>query len=187
MKGEIFMKMFSIHESIVFLMRGLPGTGKSTWLKEKGVEDYVISPDSFRLILSPPVRQKNGEWGINQAVSKTAWEMTYASLKSRIENCINNVATGATFVDATFCHERTIREMVEFINKYGEGKIRIVVVDFFNTTPITIVKARNEGRKGTIRYVPPFVIERMYESAVSMNTNDFGIEFYSPEEIQFSM
>ena len=58
-----------------------------------------------------------------------------------------------------------MREMVKFINKYGEGKIRIVVVDFFNTTPLVVVKARNEGRKGTIRYVPKFVIDRMYDSA----------------------
>lgn len=181
------MKTFSVHEPIIFLLRGLPGTGKSTWLKEKGVEDYVISPDTFRLILSPPVRQKNGEWGINQAVSKTAWEMTYASMKSRIENNINNIAVGATFVDATFCHERAMREMVEFINKYGEGKIRVIVVDFFNTTPITIVKARNEGRRGTIRYVPEFVIDRMYDGAVSMDMSSFDVEVYSPEEIQFSM
>ena len=181
------MKTFSVHEGVVFLLRGLPGTGKSTWLKEKGVEDYVISPDAFRLILSPPVRQKNGEWGINQAVSKTAWEMTYASLKNRIENCINNVAVGVTFVDATFCHERAMREMVEFINKHGEGKIRIVVVDFFDITPIVIVKARNEGREGTIRYVPEFVIERMYESACEMDMDSFGVEIYQPEEIQFFM
>lgn len=181
------MKTFSVHEGVVFLLRGLPGTGKSTWLKERGVEDYVISPDTFRLILSPPVLDKNGEWGINQAVSKTAWEMTYASLKNRIENCVSNIATGVTFVDATFCHERAMREMVEFINKHGEGKIRIIVIDFFDTTPLVIVKTRNEGRRGTIRYVPEFVIDRMYDGAVSMDMSSFDVEVYSPEEIQFSM
>ena len=179
------MKTFSLSQPIIFLMRGLPGVGKSTWLKGHHVEDYVISPDAFRLMLSPPVRQENGEMGINQHVSSVAWDMTYSALRSRIEGCLNGSAVGATFVDATFCNKRGMREMIEFIEKYGKELVRIVVVDFLDV-PLVYVKSRNEGRKGTIRYVPEDVIDRMFDSGLSMNLDSFGVDVFKPEEITFT-
>ena len=179
------MKTFSLSQPIVFLMRGLPGVGKSTWLREHHVEDYVISPDMFRLMLSPPVRQENGEMGINQRVSSVAWDMTYSALRSRIEVCLNGSAVGATFVDATFCNKWGMSEMVGFIKRHGKELVHIVVVDFFDV-PLVYVKSRNEGRKGTIRYVPEDVIDRMFDSGLSMNLDSFGIEVCKPEEIVFS-
>ena len=45
----------SLRSSTVVLMRGLPCSGKSTWLRNNNCEDYVISPDTFQLMLSPPI------------------------------------------------------------------------------------------------------------------------------------
>ena len=39
---------------ILVLMRGLPGSGKSTWIRENGLEPYTLSADKLRLMYSAP-------------------------------------------------------------------------------------------------------------------------------------
>lgn len=38
----------------LIIMRGCPGSGKSTAIKEAGLENYVLSPDALRLMLRAP-------------------------------------------------------------------------------------------------------------------------------------
>ena len=181
----IFMKKISLSAPVVVLMRGLHGAGKSTWLREHGVEDYVISPDEFRLILSPPVRDKAGNLGINQDVSKRAWEMAYTALSSRLAwNC------GATFFDATFMNKKTLKELLSKVTKAKRSLIsqlikpvEVIVIDF-SERPITTVKAQNRRREGTIRFVPESVIDRMWETGQKMNLADYPVKVYSPDEVE---
>lgn len=35
---------------ILLLMRGVPGSGKSTFIKEQGLEPYTLSADGLRLL-----------------------------------------------------------------------------------------------------------------------------------------
>lgn len=39
----------------LLLMRGLPASGKSTWIRANALEPYALSPDSLRLMASSPV------------------------------------------------------------------------------------------------------------------------------------
>ena len=165
------MKTFSKKDNIVFCLRGVPGSGKSTWLKGQGLLDYTISPDTFRLMLSNPVlNQETQQLEINQAVSRKAWEMTYDCLKSRCK------FGGVTFVDATFMHPKALFSLQVIVPQ----DYKIVVIDF---TKIGLVEAhrRNEGRKGTFRYVPPFVLDRMWESGKNMTFE--GVEKYDFDEV----
>ena len=45
----------------LYLLRGVPGSGKSTFLKEhiKDLEGSIISADQVRLLFSPTVYLKN--------------------------------------------------------------------------------------------------------------------------------
>lgn len=167
------MEKISLSTPVIVLMRGLPGAGKSTWLREHGAEDYVISPDEFRLMLSPPVRDKAGNLVINQKMSKQAWAMAYEVLSSRLaQNC------GATFFDATFMNKRTMEEMLAKVNG-----AEVIVIDF-SERPITTVKAQNRRREGTIRFVPESVIDRMWETGQKMNLADYPVKVYSPDEVE---
>ena len=157
--------VISLKENLLILMRGVPGSGKTTWLKSHGVEDYAISPDAIRLMLSNPVPDKDGVLGINQAVSGKAWEMAYEMLESRMEH------GGATFFDATFMQQKGFNAIKAVADRHN---FRIVVIDF---TYIGLTEAyrRNSLRKGTIRYVPPFVLERMWKTGKEMDMGDVEI------------
>lgn len=45
----------------LILMRGAPGCGKSTWIKEQGLEDYTLSPDNIRMLIQSPVYNIEGK------------------------------------------------------------------------------------------------------------------------------
>ena len=36
------------------LLRGIPGAGKSTWVKKNGLEKFTLSSDNIRLMLHSP-------------------------------------------------------------------------------------------------------------------------------------
>lgn len=178
------MKKFSISLSskTVVLMRGLPGSGKSMWLREHHCEDYVISPDTFRLILSPPLPRPHGALEINQEMSGDAWRLSYEALRSRLAWRKGN-ACGATFFDATFMNERTLKDTLRIVLEEGHGRVKVVVVDF-TILPVAEVKRRNNLRKGTLRHVPNEVIDRMWENGRHMDLSKFDVEIVHPDEVE---
>lgn len=50
----------------LIIMRGCPGSGKSTAIEESGLKNYVLSPDDIRLMLRAPEVNENGEYRISQ-------------------------------------------------------------------------------------------------------------------------
>ena len=169
------MRTISLSSPTVILMRGLPGSGKSTWLQNNNCVEYSISPDEFRLMLSPPV-MLDGKLSINQKVSRQAWEMAYACLRFRLS------FGGATFFDATFMNERTLKEALHVISS-SKKNVKVIVLDF-TFLSIEQVKRRNNLRKGTFRYVPEAVIDRMWSVGRSMDLTKFDAEVYDPRDVQ---
>ena len=39
----------------LLLLRGAPGSGKSTWIRENNLEGYTLEADSFRQLISNPI------------------------------------------------------------------------------------------------------------------------------------
>ena len=50
----------------LLLMRGAPGSGKSTWIKENNLEQYTLSPDTIRVMCSSLELQADGNFKISQ-------------------------------------------------------------------------------------------------------------------------
>lgn len=50
---------------ILLVMRGIPGCGKSTWIKEHELEAYTLSPDNIRLLFSAPELGLDGKYHIS--------------------------------------------------------------------------------------------------------------------------
>lgn len=52
------------------LLRGCPGSGKSTFIKDNNLEPYTLCADQIRMQVSSPVLNTNGKFVISQAQDK---------------------------------------------------------------------------------------------------------------------
>lgn len=175
-------KTIHLSDKIIVLMRGLPGSGKSTWLREHGCEDYAISPDAFRIALSPPVTLSNGERVINHNMSGEAWGLVSKVFSTRISHLRGNPC-GATFFDATLLNKRTFETILRIIKEEAWGDIEVIVIDFTHL-PLEEVLSRNATRKGTLRYVAESVIENMWLSRKEIALSKYNVEVYRPEDVE---
>jgi len=137
----------------LILLRGLPGSGKSTWVKNNHLEDYTISSDTIRLMYSTPViksRQNYGQRVISQKNDKQVWDLLHQLVVNRIKN------GQTTIVDATHLKANSINYYKQVCKN---NHIRCVVVDFDVSVEEAIM--RDLMREGTCRYVGEKVIRRM--------------------------
>ncbi len=156
---------------VLLLMRGVPGCGKSTFIKEKGLEPYVLSADALRLLYASPVMDKMGKWCISQRNDKLVWPMLLKALEERMKRgCF-------TVVDATNIRGRDLSNYKKLAQEY---KYRVYVVDFTDL-PIAEAKRRNLLRE-EYKQVPDYVIERMY-AQLEDNKVPAGITVIKPDEI----
>ena len=136
----------------LWVLRGVAGSGKSTWVKKVGVEQYVVSSDAIRLLYASPILKADGKYTISQANDKKVWEMLYNILEFRMVN------GDFTIVDATHCKESSLTKYKKLCEKYN---YRMVIIDFSNI-PLEEIKRRNSQRE-EYKQVSDEIIERMYE------------------------
>lgn len=163
----------NLRDNIVVMLRGVPGTGKSTWLQKNQVEDYAISLDKLRLLLSNPIMLPQGYYEINQKVSEKAWKLSYELLKSRMKN------GGVTFFDATFMSKYLINYVKDLARQY---RYETLIINF-NSVGLDEAKRRNAGRWGTIRYVPDYVLDDMWSEGTSVTIEGINVVDYKDVEI----
>lgn len=136
----------------IFLLRGVPGSGKSTWIKENNLEQYTLSADNIRLMYQSPVLNIDGNFGISQQNDNEVWDLLMNLLETRMSR------GEFVIVDATHYKSALINKYKDLISEY---RYRAYVVDFTNI-PLEEVLKRNKGRD-TYKQVPEEVIEKMYE------------------------
>lgn len=69
----------------LILLRGPQGSGKSTWLKQTGLDGFSLSMDQLRIASSGLVLQNNGQWGINQDQPETVLHLFKRLAAERME------------------------------------------------------------------------------------------------------
>ena len=70
---------------VLLLMRGAPGVGKTTFIKENNLEQYALSADEIRLLCQSPVMTTNGTFGISQDNEKKVWSLLFQILEARMQ------------------------------------------------------------------------------------------------------
>lgn len=145
----------------IIILRGLPASGKSTFVKNNHLHDYVLSMDILRKMFCAPVSVDDGKYfHISQDYNKQVAEMFMTLLKARLAN------GSFTVVDNTNLSARGFNEIVDLAKSHG---FEILVVDF--NTPMNECIERDKLRTFA---VGEDVIRRManYKKVEFENTID---------------
>ena len=154
----------------LFILRGAPASGKSTWIKENNLEPYTISTDSLRLMYQSPITTKTGEFAISQNHDKEVWGLLMDLLERRMEN------GELVIIDATHYKSNLINRYKDLVSKY---RYRVYVVDFSNVSEEELLR-RNEDRG--FRKVPDEVIEKMVVALKDDKEIKKAYKVLTPEE-----
>lgn len=162
----------------LFIMQGAPGCGKSTFINENKLNDYVISPDSLRELINPDNQiitgttiiknddsQSNNDYIIvndddynngydfSPRTSKLAFGITDEILQQRLRR-------GQTVIlDLTAANRKTISKLLQTANVYN---YHINYVNMQKNLTINEILERNRNRG--IRAVPDVVVRKMYNA-----------------------
>lgn len=154
---------------LVFL-RGVPGSGKSIFVRENNLEPYTISSDSVRLLLKPPVLSVTGRSVLSQQINHRVWGLIYSLIKSRMEN------GDFTVLDATNAGNADIAKYRKLVRNY---RYKAICVDF-SDIPLEVAKERNRKRP-EYEVVPEIVIDEMY-AIISRQTVPSFVKVIKPYE-----
>lgn len=132
----------------LYMMCGIPGSGKSTFAKEMMAEgDVYVSRDDIRFSLVAP----DADYFSQE--KKVFTEFVYRIVMALKED--KNVWADATHISVPSRAKllNAITEQVEIDN----------LIVYYVGTPLDVAIERNEKRKGTRSYVPPEAIIKMHE------------------------
>ena len=141
----------------LFVLRGLPGSGKSTFIKENKLEQHTINPDNIRLLLGGIEYDINGKPCISQNNEAEVWEKVNNLLERRLEKGI------LTILDATSIQIKTLNQYKKLCEKYN---CRLYIVNF--DTSYEECCKRNKKRE-MYKRVPEEVLTRMYNNLLIAN------------------
>ncbi|HFI0463240.1 TPA: RNA ligase [Streptococcus suis] len=129
------------------LLRGPMGAGKSTWVKENGLEEYTLSPDVIRNLYSSPVFNIENKKSINNSNETLVWKTLTEMLEHRMAN------GEFTIVDATHVKQSALGKYKELCQRY---RYRCYAIEF--DLPLEQVLKQNASRDEH-KIVPELVVK----------------------------
>lgn len=136
----------------LFILRGLPGSGKSTTLEQAGLKDLTISTDALRLQVASPVMLASGKTAISQDINTLIWPHLFSMLEERMKRGDTSV------VDAVHPKVSDFEPYRKLARRYGYD---LYCLDF-TSVPQDYLMWANEGRPEH-RIVPDAAIRRMQD------------------------
>ena len=139
----------------LYILSGVSGVGKSTFLKNLGIPEYcIISSDDLReKILGNNI--SFDEYGKYYSIPQNANNIVFETLNKILEFRMKQGLT--TFIDATSLKDSDRSNYVKIAKKYN---IDSEVLIFGTNKTIETIKLQNSKRE---KRVPEYVIDRMYE------------------------
>lgn len=147
---------------VMLALRGAPGSGKSTFIKENHAEEFKISMDDIRVALYGLRRQKDNTLTIPQDFNKKVFEIFMSTLEDRMKReefiIVDNTNTRISDLEALrkLCKQYRYRFFVKDFTDYSDKK-----------KALETLKERNESRSQEDK-VPEWalikMLARLYES-----------------------
>ncbi len=152
----------------LYLLRGVPASGKSSWVKNNNLQKITLSSDEIRLLFP------QFDNTITQIYDTQVWQLLYSLMEKRMQLGQDIV------IDATHYRKSFITAYEDYCDKY-DYLLKVVYFD----TPIEVCKERNATRKYK---VPEKVIDKMYET-IKANSKEIETNFtvLTPEEAIIDM
>lgn len=140
-------------------MRGAPGSGKSYFLQKSNLEPYTLEADNFRLLVSNPSLDRNGNFHISSKKDKAAWKMLFECLEERMKN------GDFTVIDATHVSKHALKSYEKLADEY-----KYTIYYYQMDTSLEVCIKNNESRPEYKR-VPKKIIEKMYRTMQESENN----------------
>jgi predicted kinase len=137
----------------LYVMCGIPGSGKSTYLKHVGLDAVVVSRDEIRFSI---VKPEEDYFSHEDEVLDIFWNKINENL----------IAGKDVYVDQTSLTPGARKKLLKHVTGYDY--VSCIWID----TDLKTCLERNETRKGTRSYVPRGVIRRMYEQFVEPSLDE---------------
>lgn len=149
-----------MNKSKLYLLMGAPGSGKSTYLKNRfSQQPVIVSRDAIRFNM---VREDEEYFSKEKEVFREYIEQIRIALKFNKE----------VFADATHLNENSRAKVLFALGKdLKDVEVNVIWV----RVPLEVAITQNELRLGTRAYVPKSVIRRMYSQA-TMPSKEEGFE-----------
>jgi len=164
-------KMEEIEMRLLLILRGAPGSGKTTWVKENRLISYTLSFDNVRMLYKSPIQTIYGKESSDR-------KKDYYILDRFLEILEERMKSGElTLIDAVNSKSIDVNRYLELAVKY---RYKSYLIDFTDI-PIHTAKERNQNRMARKR-VPEHIIDRIYEDFESNKIRN--IEIIKPEKIE---
>lgn len=157
---------------VLLVLRGSAGVGKSSWVKEHGLEPYTICPDDIRLMCQAPVLDISGKPCIGLDHEAFVWKMLFEMLEFRMQR------GEFTVIDAN-CTKTS--EINNYRNLAKQYRFRLYIVDFTDV-PMEETKKRNLLRE-PLKQVPEEAIEKHYSRFATQRVPS-SIPIIKPDELE---
>ena len=158
----------------LFCLRGAPGAGKTTFIKEHHLGEYTLCPDDIRLLCSSRELKADGSFAItrNHENENQTWKILFDLLEYRMSR------GELTVIDATASKTKDLNQYKELADQY---RYRIYVIDF-TTVPLETCLKQNRMRP-EYKWVPEASIRNIYARFATQKVPG-GIKVIKPEEFE---
>lgn len=146
-------------------MRGIQGSGKSTFIKARLMKNsnaVVISRDDVRKSLWGDTYYSSDISSKEKIVAKIINNNIKIALLSKKDVLLDEMNISPQYLKATI-------SWLKHLSEVGHFHIQYEIIDFMHVSLDDCIK-NNENRKGTWGYVPPDVIKKTYKKAISSNS-----------------
>ncbi|WP_146745208.1 RNA ligase [Helicobacter monodelphidis] len=139
---------------ILLVTRGLPASGKSSWIKENNLSLFTLSPDALRILAQSPTQCIDGSLSVSQKNDSFIWDFFYKLLESRLKN------GDFTIIDATNTVLNNLKIYQKLCQQYA---YEMHIVDFTDVSLEECQKRNLLRRQNGKFFVPNETLVRMHK------------------------